>query len=439
MMKMNFKQTAFAIAMLLFGLTSCSNDNSAQQGIEEEGQQTYIDVILDFPKTSATRATTDPNATEAEAMVKTVDIFICQGPGLAHHPLTIEDFTPVAGTSGEPDHYKATKKIETTTGDKVVYVGINLPADVIKTVNSENDLKTKVQTIERAALANKTDGFPMFSEGVAKTFVAEETDPANQVTLSAKRMAAKITVEKKAELQQSGVKGTLGELEFDVNNFNKRSFLVQGAAPEYKDPNWADGSYDAGDFDTFSKEHTDYTTIVESNAVALNELEARYAAENTSEKSTMQELTRLTVRSTFVPERISSWDNSKITTVDNTETNPKTFYTVTVGEETYCFYDATEANAFAVSNGLAAAVVYDDGHCYWDMFLNLSAAQSTPRWSIIRNQFYRCTIKSVVTPGRNTPDLTDGGDTPDAKTSIEVTIDVENWDTPILDDYELVP
>lgn len=435
MKKMKIASLAFGALML--GLTSCSNDfNGSEQG-SETGEKTYMSITLDFPHGGATRSVADENGTEEEATVKSVDVFIClPGSGaVTHHALSIADFTADENTN----KYTATTKIPTTTGAKVVYAGVNLPTGIASLVANEADLKALPQSLGRAQLTTVANGIPMFSSAVASTFVAEKDGVENRVALSAKRMVAKVTVEKSVSLKQEGVAGKLGKLEFAVNNFNNKSFLVQGLAPDFKDPNW--NVYTAADFESFGKEYTDYIEIVEKQA-DVTALKAQYAAENTSELHRKKEITRVTVRSTFIPAIVTSVVAADFVTAENTKQTPETFWMVTdkAKNETHCFYVKRDAEAFA--NYVSGKVVeYENGYCYWDLFLNKGHGNTGKQWDVVRNEFFRCTISRIITPGRETPELPEGGgdETPDEDTNIFTDIQVLNWNTPVLGDYVLVP
>ena len=78
-MKVKFKYAIMAVAALTLGLTSCSNNDEVTGGETDNGTETYMKVSINFPSTNApqTRATTeDVNATDAEAAVKGVDVYI---------------------------------------------------------------------------------------------------------------------------------------------------------------------------------------------------------------------------------------------------------------------------------------------------------------------------------------------------------------------------
>lgn len=451
-MKTKFISIMLACVAITIWLLGCSeSDNDKHPALDDGGKKTYMTVSLTFPKEGVTtRATSDPNATDDEAEIKTVDVFIYSSSGayLSHTSLTAADFTQVASGSNEDKYtYSAASKIQTTTGNKNVFVGINLPSGLATSLENRpmSDLSTVAQTMSRADMTTTANGLPMFSTvGVNSTFVEDDTDPANNVTVTAQRLVAKVTVEKSASMIQDGVAGTLGAITFAINNFNLKSFLVQGSAPAYQDPNWATGSFLAGDFSQAVV--ADYVPVLDLAVISnptVNDYAPRYAAENTSEAKAKKEITRVTVRATFIPDIVTISDGGGgYTTTTSAALGiivPETFWSVTpsIGSTTAYFYDQTVANAFSADNANADVVEFVDGFCYWDMFLNKPS--STNKWDVLRNDYYKCTIVRIVAPGKETPEVFPPDTPPDEDTNITVDINVLFWNIPVLADYDLVP
>ena len=82
-MKVKFKYAIMAVAALTLGLTSCSNDDEVTGGGTDNGKETYMKVSINFPSANNPRtravATDDQNATDDEADVKTVDVYLYSG------------------------------------------------------------------------------------------------------------------------------------------------------------------------------------------------------------------------------------------------------------------------------------------------------------------------------------------------------------------------
>ena len=229
-----FVIAAFAATSLF---ASCNRDND-RINPEEAGKSTSMKVSVNFPN-SLLKATGDPNATDDEAKVNTVDVFIYysgSGGFASHAPLKASDFDQVASNgSADVYQYTAMKKIPTTTGAKSVFAGINLPESVVNTLKNQpaSALTSVIQTMTREQLAGNSN-FAMFSiKPVESIFVEDDTNPANNVTLTCQRMVAKVTVETAADMTQGGIAGTLDNLKFAINNFNTKMFMLQG------DPNYA--------------------------------------------------------------------------------------------------------------------------------------------------------------------------------------------------------
>ena len=446
-MKTNYFVIAALAATTLFA--SCDKDNS-NNGLEENGKATTMKVSINFPTVPQTRATGDPNATDNEAEVKTVDVFVYYGNSGnfgTHKHLDASDFT-YAGSDGIADKYTVTTKVPTTTGAKSVFAGINLPSSVVSSLVNQpmNSLYSTVQTLGRSDLTG-TNGFVMFStESVDRIFVEDENDPANNLTVKCQRLVAKVTVETSATVDVSGIPGLLADLQFAINNFNTKIFMMQGDADEYQDPNWLMSAYVGSDpvaaADFSQAVNADYAPVLSRALIAnptIDQYAPRYAAENTSEGKRQKEITRATVRATFIPRDITSGTTGNFT-VNTTQTSTvQTFYAVTpsVEEGTSYFFNVTAANAFAAEFG-GSVITYNDGYCYWNIFLNKNALNPTyNRWDVLRNDFYKCNITRIVAPGYPNPDVKDPEETPDVDTNISADIEILFWHTPIISDYVL--
>ncbi|MDR0866440.1 MAG: Mfa1 family fimbria major subunit [Candidatus Symbiothrix sp.] len=450
-MRINLKMMLIACIALSMGFASCSsNDEPDVTGNKKDnGEPTYVTLALSFPKseTSQLRATNDPVATEAEAKINTVDVFIYTADGghfLSHKHLSATDFTQSDGL----DKYvlKSTTKIETTTGERRVFVGVNLPSKLINILtnqnNGANEWTQKVQTLTGSDLVypdSEGDNNIVMTSAttITHTFVVDETQ--NSLEIPVKRAVAKLTVQMGRPMIQEGVPGKLGSLSFAINNFNERSFLVQPA--DKKDSNWAIGSYVAGEFSQASA--NDYILVNDSLITDVKQLKALYAAENTSEGHTKREITRVTIRATFIPTNETVLNAGNYVEAPSGKTAPETFYTVTVynpNPEIKCFYSKDTADAYKAkvsSDGITSSevVTYANGLCYWDLFPNKNV------WDVIRNDFYRSTISRIIVPGRSTPTIPDDElpNVPSSETDITITVDVIPWDEVFWDDYVLEP
>jgi hypothetical protein len=406
---------------------------------ESEGIQTKMSVRLTFPREQNSRATGDVNATDAEAQIKTVDVYIYAATGeqLSHTPLTAADFTPdISATTA--DVYVASTRIVTTTGTKNVFVGVNLTDNMRAALYGQpmSHIATNVQSIARSEI-DPAGGLPMFSTAVAtKALVADET--SNIFSIDVKRIVAKVTVEKSPTLDMAGIDGTVGEISFAINNLNSRFFMIQGAAADYKDPNWTAAEYVDSDFSAAAD--ADYVTVADGPQTTPDDYapHTRYALENTSQNYTLKEVTRVTIRAKFIPAQINSYDGNALTigANPNLPSTFGTFYSVapSVGGDVAYFNDPDMASAYAAANGNAQVKTYTDGYNFWNIYLNAGND-----WDVLRNDYYKCNITRIMFPGAADATIANADATPTEETNIMVTINPLFWNAVPMVDYELTP
>jgi hypothetical protein len=439
-MRIILKTVQLVCIALAMGFASCVNNDEPDLNTgtktTDDGEQTHVTITLNFPelKNSQLRATSDPNATDEEAKINTVDVFIYGSSGYFLSRTSLS-------ASGNIDSYTTTS-IQTTTGHKRVFVAVNLPSEMASSLEHKltSELTQAAKKLTRSQLVSE-NGIIMTSLLENCTFEVDENAAANNPTVSVKRMVAKVTVTKAANMVQAGVPGILGDLSFTINNFNESAFLVQGVAPEYKDPNWASGSYVASQFSQAGPE--DYVLVNEATVSDVKSLRALYAAENTSQDHKMGEITRVSVRATFIPDSVMVYKNgtdhaegyTNVTSASKGITVPATFWTVTLyrpNPEIAFFYDENTAKQYAQDKGLTIndVVTFTNGLCYWDIFLNKGV------WDVIRNDYYRSTITRIVVPGRPLVEVTNPDVPPAEETDISVRVDVLPWEL-VEDDYIL--
>jgi hypothetical protein len=153
-----------------------------------------------------------------------------------------------------------------------------------------------------------------------------------------------------------------------------------------------------------------------------------------------KEITRATVRATFIPRDIVQGTSGAFT-VNSAHgvIIPQDFWAVTpnVVDGTSYFFVESIANAFAAQEG-GTVIKYTGGNCYWDIFLG-KGNTSPNRWDVLRNDFYKCNITRIVVPGRSYPEIPDPeiDETPDTETNITADIEILFWHNPILSNYVL--
>jgi hypothetical protein len=339
--------------------------------------------------------------------------------------------------------YVTSTPIATTTGAKSIFAGINLPQSVVNSLKGQpmSKLYSTAMTLthdQMTGTENGTlkNGLMMFSDkGVDATFVADKDGSKNKVTITCKRMVAKVTVATNANYVKDETLGKISDFKFAVNNFNTKSFMLQGAYPDFKDPNWEAGSWKDADFTQAAA--TDYVDILDHAVTANptpNQYNVHYAAENTSEGNLQKEITRATVRGKFIPKAVTKYANGTnatggFTTVEDygNVTVPTTFWSVSTGINGEIFYFTSEAvaNAFMTEKG-GTKTTWENGYCYWTIFLGKSNPEPN-KWDVLRNDYYRCTISKIVGPGRPTPEVPGPETKPEEDTKITATVDILWW------------
>ncbi len=423
------------------GLISCSKDAII---LDEDTKETaYLSISMLLPsdenQSRSSLSGKSTNATVAESTIKSIDVLIYTQYGTfkSHNRFESESFTD----NGDGT-YSIKEEIKSTVGDKIVLVGANLSKDVANSVKGKSfkDFNETVHTLDK--ITNIAQGLPMFSKKEITTTLLK--DEVNTLTVDVERIVAKITVEKADPMNVEIQDGTLGQLQFAVTNYNTKQFLL----PHINniDPNWSLASdYKSDDY--IRVETLDYVNVSES-ATALANLSCVYALENTSEGKRKKEITYGIVRAPFIPKSIYIFtngtdDSAGYTQVDNAGATAKTFYMlVRAAEGTAYFYDRRVAESVAIKYGLSASniLTYTNGYCYWYLWLNKSASQGPARWDVIRNNFQRCKIQRITTIGASKEVIDNPIElekTPEEESSIEVTINVLDWNTAIDDNYTL--
>jgi hypothetical protein len=180
---------AFAAAML--GAVSCQKGTGT---VVQEGVEASMGLTISFSKNAETRAS-DGNASNQDMIVDKIDVFIFNPDGsaaLGNNVAEKSHFENIAGTNTWT--LKSANLIKTTTGNKKVYVGINLPAG-LEDATSESVLTTKFEITVGALYSNtdETKGVAMLSEMTAKAIGTNSNNNHNDVSVIVSRMPAKVT------------------------------------------------------------------------------------------------------------------------------------------------------------------------------------------------------------------------------------------------------
>ncbi|MCD7973440.1 MAG: Mfa1 family fimbria major subunit [Candidatus Azobacteroides sp.] len=446
---MKIKSLMFLAGLFAAGLTSCSNDDEAGKEYTESGDPTSFNLIIQQPKTYAD----DENATAEEIKVNTVDVIIFDENSVFVDRYHVDNPTP---DTNDPTKY-VINGIPTTTGQKEIYVGLNLPQSLM-TGYSKGVLKANsLDKAHEVTVADLTsNGIAMFSqEGVTSVLVkAGDTDYSNKnvIRTNVERMVAKVTVQKANGLVldsdanvEKGVVGgkILPDMTFGIRNINKLMYPVQRKNEGTNlviDPNWEDQSYRAEDF--YHEGHlapNDQYITVDEHDTNIKLLNVKYATENTSEKHYRQETTYASLRVTFLPDEFTDANGNQTPNTNSTGVN---FWTLTLQDGSLLYFDSrTTLQDYVDNNNLPDGTyivsdTYRNGHCYYNMFLNPNGEDGN-EYGTLRNEHYKASITRIY--GLGNPNPNEGGEEEipvESTTHIDVVVTPIPW-TVISDDYEL--
>lgn len=456
-MKHLFSSMFIAASVLTMGgLTSCSNENDVQmeQPGAEKGVPTAMTLTIDM-KGVSTRADQNPGnldpadfTTADETALKTLDVYIYDTKtGILdnHHPLVAADLTENQGVY-------TTKVLKAFTGDKKVYVGLNLTV-AMKAVMAKSTLQvleTSAVTEDLANMTSTTTGFSMFCpDGVAKTFVEATEDEAanNKVQISVERMAAKIGIGAKDAPVQLGAAGTLGALQFVVDNMGKKFYMPYTQTdPSMTADAWAQTDFVNYDFNN-DGDPAGAPTATWLNVVQGTDQTAwatAYSTENYVNDNKLKGMTRVVVKATFTPDAALTYtldDAGTLTPAAAAVTAGTDYYQLDVpGDNKFVFLSAqptvTGVTAYykaVTTQDYAGADILDDcvktytgGNHYWWVTM----AEKGQEGNVERNHVYLANIKNISLPGRPDgefdPDK-DKDDELDKETNIEVEVTVLDW------------
>jgi hypothetical protein len=406
---------AVACALLIAGITGC--DKKREKGAAAE--TTTLTLTLAHGQTRAA----DPNAEAGELAVRTIDVYIFDGESLAlinRTRLNAADFE----SAGEVNTFKNKVKIETTTGKRRVAAGVNLPDGFPDPTSIASLRGAWTTTIDQ--LAGAETGFVMFSDELVDATLVAESDPdhatANAVSVNVTRVVAKVAVVD-AGVNLNHSIGAFSNLQFAIRNSNTKLFplrLVENGV--VKDPNW--DTYDAADF-----EHpADYIPVNAKNADPAA-WGVKYAPENTSKVPVEKNSTYAVIRAVFVPAVFHDKDGMPTPN----EGMRKSFWTVkTADGELYYFDMEMAADGFVTNHPESVkSARYANGECYYSAYLGPSNGYST-----LRNTFYRVNVKSLIPPGRPTPEPADPDQPLSGVTDIDIEVVIIPWDV-VDDGYDL--
>lgn len=416
-------------------------------------------LVLDLGGTT-TRSITDENASASETTIEHLHVIIYGANGIFEKAEKVL-FGDLTSAGANTDKF-TTKEIETTTGKKTIYVGVNMNDDMINFMKA-----TPVNSLTGKGFGklvsdiSTTNQFVMFSTVGATPDLVEDpngkgdgTVPTdNEVAVTVQRLAAKIAVGMTANLTdtdvQQGAAGTISNLGFVVDNINKMYYLTYGAAGALeKDANMEVGQYDKKDFEMIADfAGATYETITPGTPYVKNNggnWGIKYASENLTTDKMIKGVTRIVVKGKFTPKKGykvgGTAPNYTFTEEDG----------VIATDATYILLDFPEAGGFAF---FPAATTDDELKAFMAMKKNVDVtaidatvlAESKKTYTnslnywwvtvkdnqgdMLRNKYYKVDITSIFAPGRTDGAFDDNKDDTQIgkETNITVAVTVEDW------------
>ncbi|MDR1602961.1 MAG: Mfa1 family fimbria major subunit [Tannerella sp.] len=471
-----------ACAMTLSGLAGCSTTTEGGEGVEE-GEETTMKISIPIVTTYADN---DANATAAEVAFVTADIFIYNETGTSreqHVSLSASDFEKNTTLW----KWEMKNPITVLSGNKKIYVGLNLPA-AAKTVILNEGVQgvygilpvapDSLPTL-RDAIVNPGSGFAMFSTpGTGNTdfvVIPGVANPAgegkNEFSVSVERWASKIISVKAATLNTVASGATFltapgavdANLSFSIGNVNTKLYPFQKKiGANIEDPNYTPptppftvaqlGEY-VNDFGRATGGTTSpsypagYSSVDTTSAFPPPAIDARtpkYAVENTSASPYYQGLlTYVSVRARFYPNEIITAFTAGATdslSRDNTISsvqNDLYVYTTPGGEYLY-FTNATVGAAWAAAyDGETFQGNYKDGYCYYLVYLDPKTAYSAAPYASVRNLLYCTMITKINSLGYPNPGEPDPETPLGVTTKLTVDVVITPWTFVAMDDIHL--
>lgn len=321
-MKIKFKY-AILSAALAVGMASCSDDPNVEVPTTSEGELTYFAMDFLFGNNDATRAAQAPGETpgdgettpgsKEESTIKTISIFVfdkqtglpSMPPNTASDPSTkgnyyhlvvsdkpnTGDAWQMVDAAGKPiltEHNEwcyQTKKLPVLSGEKEVYVGVNLVPQIAGDVANHglNGIKN-IAHKSRVELLSQDFFFSMFTKSPTYITFEPKVDEAdvkpngkNYAVCYVERMVAKVQVREDIATKDATTgwatvaasktddtpigKVMAKDMKWHVGNANTQLYAMANSSPvslySNMDPNWAK---DGWVYDTPAHEWTESAT-----------------------------------------------------------------------------------------------------------------------------------------------------------------------------------
>lgn len=442
-MKKMIKKYAF-MALAAISITACNKDEQNEidfNGVN--GKNAKLQLMVTAPKSVFTYAAADDNATDAEMKINTLDVFVYDDGA----PFTLTSYAHIEGsTIYETDGVTIKEQsLDVKTGAKQVFVAVNISPEIVDKLKSNYANMNTAIDVDMSTLVNSDGSVAMFNESINRIIVSDNAG-ANKITVAVSRLVAKTSVKSGQSLALSNIAGgTLSELNYTIGQANTKQIIAP--LVNFVDANWL-----AADHNDSDLRPVDVATFQPVNAAsaAISNQNAMYAPENTTKEHQYNQVTYVSVRAKFTP---STLTGAQPLAADGT------FYAVFTNYGVYYFGSLEEAQQYATKNGGAAPITYNNGYCYYRLYLNPEGnTMGEGKYDLLRNVYYNATVTKINglgTSGENQfngdngtpanpgapliptdPTLPTDPIAPSKKASIEATITIVPWAMHIAD-YEI--
>lgn len=372
------------LALLLIGLAigACKRPDGGEDSanVDPEGKLVEAKLAIKMPKSIRTYAPggADPNATEDEIEVNRIDVFIYQNGGSyaldyfyfdvprgTSAPLTGDhDFRIEENGVGPADDVFETQTFQVREGEKLIYVGLNLPNLILNRLKSGyyiNEVFEADNLIdELAAIGTETGGgsreVAFFSANRLVQNITDAIPASDAIPVNVSRLVAKVVVKAVDEEGDEGEDaawevngGMVSDLEFAIGQRNNQMFVrplldIAGTAEDLAgvDPNHAVTGVGAHSLTSpliqilQDVDNNDYISVNDVAASAgTRATHMRYATENTALTPTHQDVTYVSIRAKFTPHRWGADPATGQLPAGGVNTSPTAagFYAVFTGDD----------------------------------------------------------------------------------------------------------
>lgn len=397
------KKVLFAAMAATFLFASCAKGDESRNAVKE-GIDTRMALSLSFSNAAATRADAgdlDENATEKEAAFETAHVFIFNGSGLNCKVHEIEASKFANDGTDAVYTLEDENAIETTTGAKVVYVGLNLPSDFPVVNGGSVGVLEEAWATTAANLVGENSVAMFCTSGASKTFevveTAGEVPAANVVELNVERMMAKLIVQKKAAIVEDyevvTKEGSVASLKF---------YIAQQGTSMYP---MAQGTTPAGV--TGQGVSADFLSVVDKTD-ADEAPYYIYGIENIPATAQEGNTTYIQVQAKFTPAEYIDGEGEIVDDYDGDD-----FWVVKTKLGNVFFTNVTDACTYVkdvleledtLADALDHVTTYRKGLCYYDVYIR----NSSKVYSFVRNNIYQLTVTEIEGLGK--PGLGEPGD-----------------------------